>query len=694
MATLISDPYLKRLAEIESGMNPLAQNPKSSAKGLFQFIDSTAQQYGLKDPFDVNQSILAAQRLTNDNRAHLRKILGREPTDGELYLAHQQGASGAANLLSNPDALASQIVGNDAITLNNGSPEMTAGDFANQWVSKFDLQGGQGTALLGDAGDDTLGYGALPEGFPVDGFDDLPEGFSLDAAESLEPQAEAPSLSSGYGSPFAMGLLDMAYGAGQVGPRAVSAVTSLGGLFPNAVSRTADAVSSKADTEVKKRESAYRGENPDAGFDWWRIAGNIANPANLLAGGMGPFMGGALFGGLQPVEDSENFGTNKAGQVLTSAAGSKFGDVIGKTLNPTLGKLQQTLVKNGVDLTPGQALGGVWKRAEDTMTSVPILGDMIKGTQKKGVVSLNKAAINRSLEPIGKSLPKNVVGRDAIEYANDALSSAYKGLLPKLTGKVDAQFSSDISNIKSMVGADDIMNAAEKKKFASIVSNLTKRMAPNGGITGEALKDIESELGAKAASFQRGTLQEQALSDALQEVQSSVRTMLERTNPQYAKELKNINKGWANFKRVQKAASSVAADDGIFTPAQLQNAVKALDKSKDKSAFAKGNALMQDLSESAKSVLPQSIPNSGTADRTIMAALLGGGVYGAGDYYDNPYLKAAALLAVPAAAYTPAGSYVLRKALTERPEASRALGRLVSRVSPYVSSPLAVQTAK
>jgi hypothetical protein len=39
--------YLKRTAQIESAMNPNAKNPRSSAGGLFQFINATAKDYGL-----------------------------------------------------------------------------------------------------------------------------------------------------------------------------------------------------------------------------------------------------------------------------------------------------------------------------------------------------------------------------------------------------------------------------------------------------------------------------------------------------------------------------------------------------------------------------------------------------------------------------------------------------------------------
>lgn len=129
--------YLSRTAQLESGGNPNAQNPNSSAGGMFQFIDSTAKQYGLTDKTDPIASADAAARLAADNKAYLTKALGREPSAGELYLAHQQGPAGAAKLILNQGAPAASLVGNDAVALNGGSGGMTGGDFAQKWLAKF-----------------------------------------------------------------------------------------------------------------------------------------------------------------------------------------------------------------------------------------------------------------------------------------------------------------------------------------------------------------------------------------------------------------------------------------------------------------------------------------------------------------------------------------------------------------------------
>lgn len=131
--------YLPGTAFIESKFNPNAKNPKSSAGGLFQQIDSNWQAYG--DPttskFDPIASTEAAAKFASENRQYLLKTLGREPTSGELYLAHQQGPAGAAKLLANPNARAVDLLGEKAVRLNGGNADMSAGAFAQRWTSKF-----------------------------------------------------------------------------------------------------------------------------------------------------------------------------------------------------------------------------------------------------------------------------------------------------------------------------------------------------------------------------------------------------------------------------------------------------------------------------------------------------------------------------------------------------------------------------
>ncbi|MQB43389.1 transglycosylase SLT domain-containing protein [Rhizobium sp. ICMP 5592] len=127
---------LIQTAGVESNFNPDAFNKGSGASGLFQFVSGTARQYGLSNPRDADQSADAAARLWKDNTAVLKRGLGRDPTGGELYLAHQQGAGGALKLLQNPDANAAKLVGESAVASNGGSIGMSAREFAKMWTSR------------------------------------------------------------------------------------------------------------------------------------------------------------------------------------------------------------------------------------------------------------------------------------------------------------------------------------------------------------------------------------------------------------------------------------------------------------------------------------------------------------------------------------------------------------------------------
>ena len=91
------DPdVMLRLAQRESSLNPAAKNPKSSAGGLFQFIDGTWNQYGRGDKFDPAANADAAARMMRDN---LDRFGGNY--DAALA-AHHVGPGKALDALRNP----------------------------------------------------------------------------------------------------------------------------------------------------------------------------------------------------------------------------------------------------------------------------------------------------------------------------------------------------------------------------------------------------------------------------------------------------------------------------------------------------------------------------------------------------------------------------------------------------------------
>ncbi len=390
--------------------------------------------------------------------------------------------------------------------------------------------------------------------------------------------------------------------------------------------------------------------------DPFRVAGDVS----MLLGGAGAGARAANFGKVGNALSQASAMTNPMNALLKPAAA-----VISPTISPQI----QALMKEGVVPTAGQILGGGYKRAEEGLSSVPIIGDFIKSAQGRAMADVNRVAFNRALTPIGQKLPEGVVGREAVQFVSEKLDDAYGKLLPKMTVVQDTPFQTSIASLKSMVQSGAIDPKAVNFFNNWMDNNVLNKFQGQNAITGETLKAIQGDLRETINRLGASTDADQRLiGTALKEAQDQVRQLVTRSNPQYAKELKAIDTGYANFKRVERAASSLGAEEGIFSPAQLQNAVKAMDRSKDKGQFAQGGALMQDLSESAKTALGNKVPDSGTPYRSMMAALAASGGAGA---MGMPGV-AAALIASPLL-YSQTGQNMLAAILTKRPDFANAL---------------------
>lgn len=134
-ATGVDFSFLMRTASRESGYNPSAKAPTSSAAGLFQFTEQTwlatlkahGSKYGyaryadlitrggdgryrvsgddarkavMNLRFDPHAASLMVGEMTTDNAAYLAGRIGRQPSAGELYAAHFLGPQGSARLIS------------------------------------------------------------------------------------------------------------------------------------------------------------------------------------------------------------------------------------------------------------------------------------------------------------------------------------------------------------------------------------------------------------------------------------------------------------------------------------------------------------------------------------------------------------------------------------------------------------------
>ena len=84
--------------------------------GTTRFKDPALRSQILKLRNDPDANAVMAGAFTKANATYLAQKLGREPSEGELYIAHFLGAGGAARLISqaasNPNATAATAFGN------------------------------------------------------------------------------------------------------------------------------------------------------------------------------------------------------------------------------------------------------------------------------------------------------------------------------------------------------------------------------------------------------------------------------------------------------------------------------------------------------------------------------------------------------------------------------------------------------
>lgn len=455
------------------------------------------------------------------------------------------------------------------------------------------------------------------------------------------------------------------------------------------------ATSAQIDTGIQQREQALQAARQAAGqegIDWARLGGNVAGTlpmAASLPGATGGMLArtansigtSGIMGALAPVTEGD-YSEQKGNQVMMSAGlgalAPSVANAVGRVISPRSNEYAKALLAEGVTPTPGQLLGGMAARTEDKLTSVPLLGDMIKNAQGRAREDFNRAAYARALKSINET-PSGIVGREGVREVKEALGGAYDKLLPKLQFKADSQFAQEVNNLSQMANNGNIPPEIAKQ-FDNILKNeVYSRMTKQGAMDGQAFKQLESQLGQKVKSFSSSqNPNDRMLGEALGEVLSSARGALTRSNPQYADELQKINSGYANYTRIRDASSRVGAEEGVFTPAQLAAAVRAGDKSVGKGNYSTGSALMQDLSEAGKQVLGSKVPNSGTVDR----ALLAGGIGASGIV--NPAIP----LGVGAAMlpYTKIGQRVTAGALTSRPKGSESLAEALRRGAPGIGA--------
>jgi hypothetical protein len=540
---------------------------------------------------------------------------------------------------------------------------------------------------------------------------ELPDGLSEDDAlsrikSSLQPEPSQPDVKA-PSSGFLMGLKDPITAGAQMIPRALGAVASLGGTKPNSLSELLYREAKRIDEMAKAEEQSYQAQREQAGesgFDVARLGGNILNPASLVpatrvaqlarARGLSTVgqaaTAGAVGGAMQPVVGEGEFGEQKTKQVVLGGVTGPIGEKVvagaGRVLNPLVSKAEKTMRELGITPTTGQTLGGQFKTLEEFAENIPLVGQSIQNAKQRVLFDFNKSVINKALakasDPTKQdklSLPADVIGRDAIEYASKTVSDKYNDVLSKITFDLDF---ATTSNILGELAKAKSLSADQREKVAVALNDIVLSKFSGQKLDGKTYKGIESDLRQKASDYVNSqSASEKEIGYALSDVLKVLKKELYFQNPKQTPTLRRVDAAFSDLSVINVAAANTGAKSGVFTPKQFAIAVRQQDPTRRKSSFARGKAKGQDISDAALEV----IGDTTAASQTGRIALGMGGGYG---LLSEPVIGTATAFGVPAA-YSQGGQAAIDMLLRQRPELLQRVGGMLSQQSAPLGSVVA-----
>jgi hypothetical protein len=348
-------------------------------------------------------------------------------------------------------------------------------------------------------------------------------------------------------------------------------------------------------------------------------------------------------------------------------------------LNPLVSKAEQTMRDLGITPTTGQTLGGQFGTIEEFAQNLPIIGQMISNARQRVLFDFNKGVINKALDKVKDKLPEDVIGRDAIKYASDQVSAKYDEVLAKMSFDLDF---ATTSNILSALSKNKSLDANQRQKVSEKLNNIVFNKFSGQKLDGETYKGIESDLRKEASDYINSqSADEKQIGRALSDVLGVLKKELYFQNPKQTPQLRRIDSAYSDLSVIKIAAANSAAKSGVFTPKQFSTAVRQADETRRKSAFAKGTAKSQQISDAAVEVLGDQ--SGSTLEGRVAASTIGGlGML------SQPQIGIPLVATVPTM-YSESGQAVLDALLRSRPEFVKQAGGMLGRAAPQAGAVLA-----
>lgn len=398
--------------------------------------------------------------------------------------------------------------------------------------------------------------------------------------------------------------------------------------------------------QARANHDAFSARNPGTDLAA-QIGGGLLTGGAGAARALGGLTGKALIGGSAKYGSKlgalAGYGGSEAdtvqGALADTAIGAGAGAIggaafpaLGTALNAGRARLAQhvapsaeyaaqvALLKNsGVGLTSGQQLGSNWQKAMETqLAQVPIGGTPLQRTFEG-----QREQVQRNLlQMAGLDDGSSMITRKTLERTDQALSDKYAKAFRGVKVAVnDNDFLNDLGQVEARnVG---LLPFEQRKEVSQIIDEFLDMGVKKGSIDGEDYQRIRSTLGKRAKT--NNTTHAALYKDLKSTLDNAFRRAAGGGKF-------DVDSQYARYKQLQ------TVHDGLGG-AEVSEGFLPLASVAREASGAPGGAAWQDYTRAASSVLPDRIPNSGTAQRNVMMGLMTGGAA------LNPILAAKTLLA-------------------------------------------------
>lgn len=350
--------------------------------------------------------------------------------------------------------------------------------------------------------------------------------------------------------------------------------------------------------------------------------------AKLTGNSVAAGVGGAAHEAMKPVEEGGDrgdsalfgFGAGVGGNVAGAGIGRAVGGLVKKAR--AAGLLPASVADSATlgQLADKDSLSGrTASRLEESLQSVPGVGSVVANARKTASREWRDELVDR-VSPSGFKSNKATGTRDAIGEIQDEYGKRYAGALDNTSVTSSPQFENDLLKIVTDPKAG--VTESQRNEIFKLTTDYYENLFAQGKTAaGADAKDFErfltkQRMGNERAVDSATRPQMAAMWDKIEEAWTNA---YRGQIPAAGAAIKELDKGYAPFKTVERAATAVGNEFGDFTPSQLLSSVKARTP---RPQFGAGEGMLQEDAQAGRAIFGDKLQDSGTVERASSLGML------------------------------------------------------------------------